>query len=225
MKRYPIAIEIAGPTAMWTRVDSGDAPTSYEAPTFQAAKQIFESILWLRSAEVIPTRVEICRPIVRHRYYTNYGGPLREGGGEGFDSHQLIATVLINVHYRIFARVESYKPRAETLSARAIAWRAIKGMNGAHAYQEMFTARMRRGQYHHVPFLGWKEFTPTLLKLVENPEAKPGELEPKPDKTVEGIEIPSMVFRTFERGQWTARNVDAVKTDAVIRKGVLWYAE
>src|SRR5208283_320776 len=105
MKSFPVQLEISGPTAMWTRPDAGDAPVSYPAPTFQAAKQIFESILWLRSAEVIPTRVEICRPVVQHRYYTNYGGPLRKGGGEGFDSHQLLATVLINVYYRVFARV------------------------------------------------------------------------------------------------------------------------
>src|SRR5439155_4088037 len=98
MKPYPISLENAGTTAMWTRPDTGDAPVSYPAPTFQAAKQIFESILWLRSAEVMPTRVEICRPLVFHRYFTSYGGPLREGGGKGDDSHQLIATVLINVH-------------------------------------------------------------------------------------------------------------------------------
>jgi CRISPR-associated protein Cas5d len=68
MKPYSIALEISGPTAMWTRADSGDAPTSYEAPTFQAAKQIFESILWLWSAEVIPWQCEICSPVIKHRY-------------------------------------------------------------------------------------------------------------------------------------------------------------
>ena len=35
MKPYPIQLEISGPTAMWTRVDSGDAPT------FSAVKGIF----------------------------------------------------------------------------------------------------------------------------------------------------------------------------------------
>ena len=102
MNPYPLQLEISGPTAMWTRPDSGDSPTSYPAPTFQAAKQIFESILWLRSAEVIPWRVEICRPVVFHRYYTNYNGPLRKGaqeplGAETAGAHQLIATVLVNV--------------------------------------------------------------------------------------------------------------------------------
>ena len=45
MKRYPIACEISGPTAMWTRPDTGDAPVSYPAPSFAAVKGIFESIV------------------------------------------------------------------------------------------------------------------------------------------------------------------------------------
>ena len=60
MAHYNVQMEIAGPTAIWTRPDTGDAPTSYAAPTFSAVKGIFESVLWLQSAEVCPTRVEIC---------------------------------------------------------------------------------------------------------------------------------------------------------------------
>ena len=220
MKPYPIQLEISGPTAMWTRPDTGDAPVSYPAPTFQAAKQIFESILWLRSAEVIPTKVEICRPLVFHRYFTNYGGPLREGGGKGDDSHQLIATVLINVHYRLFAKVVPHDPRPETLSSKARFWKEAR-MNGAHAYKEMFELRLRRGQHYHVPFLGWKEFTPTFVK----PVADEPEPTPRPEESVDGISIPSMLFRTFERGQFTRYNPEFKTKDVIIKKGVMEYAE
>jgi CRISPR-associated protein Cas5d len=48
--RYEARLEISGPTAMWTRPDTGDAPVSYPAPTFAAVKGIFESIVWLKSA-------------------------------------------------------------------------------------------------------------------------------------------------------------------------------
>ena len=41
-KQYPVSLEISGPTAMWTRPDTGDAPVSYPAPTLSAAKAIFE---------------------------------------------------------------------------------------------------------------------------------------------------------------------------------------
>ena len=74
MKPYPIACEISGPTAMWARPDTGDAPVSYPAPTFAAVKGIFESIVWLKSAEVVPTRVEICAPLVFHMHSTIDGG-------------------------------------------------------------------------------------------------------------------------------------------------------
>jgi CRISPR-associated Cas5-like protein len=45
MKPYPLQLEIAGPTALWTRPDTGSSPVSYVAPTFSAAKGIFEAIL------------------------------------------------------------------------------------------------------------------------------------------------------------------------------------
>ena len=44
MKAYPIQLEISGPTAMWTRPDTGSSPVSYVAPTFSAVKGIFESV-------------------------------------------------------------------------------------------------------------------------------------------------------------------------------------
>ena len=52
MKHYPIKMEIAGPTAMWTRPDTGDCPVSYPAPTFSAVRNIFQSILWGQAVEV-----------------------------------------------------------------------------------------------------------------------------------------------------------------------------
>ena len=47
MKTYEVSLEISGPTAMWTRPDTGDAPVSYPAPSFAAVKGIFEYIVWL----------------------------------------------------------------------------------------------------------------------------------------------------------------------------------
>ena len=52
LKHYPVKMEIAGPTAMWTRPDTGDCPVSYPAPTFSAVRNIFQSILWGQAVEV-----------------------------------------------------------------------------------------------------------------------------------------------------------------------------
>ena len=58
---YPIAMEIAGFTGMWTRPDSGDCPISYPAPTYSAVKGIFESILWGEAIEIVPRKVNYVR--------------------------------------------------------------------------------------------------------------------------------------------------------------------
>lgn len=39
MKQYTISLELSGPTAMWTRPDTGDAPVSY--PVCYNAKSCF----------------------------------------------------------------------------------------------------------------------------------------------------------------------------------------
>jgi len=196
---------------MWTRPDTGDAPVSYPAPTYSAVKGIFESILMLKNAEVVPTRIEICSPVMYHTYTTNYGGPLRKQQvirkGAGY---QLIATVLINVCYKLFARVDRYDPDFKKtghdppLESRA---------NGAHAYKDIFERRLIRGQCHSIPFLGWKEFAPDYV----------GPLRPFTWKLDDiNLEIPIMLKMSFSERQspeWRP----VFSQNVVINEGVLHY--
>lgn len=161
---YQIQMEISGNTAIWTRPDTGDCPVSYPVPTYSATKGIFESILWGPAVQVIPTKVEICAPIQYHNYQTNYGGPLRkarviaEGGG-----FQLLATVLIDVCYRLYAQVTPVPTLAkEHIPQRALQW-DTKTTSPGHAYCDIFNRRLRRGQCFTIPFLGWKEFGPSYF--------------------------------------------------------------
>ncbi len=162
-KVYSVALEISGPTAMWTRPDTGDSPVSYPAPTYSAVKGIFESILWIQAVEVVPTKIEICAPIVYHNYNTNYGGPLRKGGviksGGGF---QLLASALINPCYRLYAEIQRNPKTNGLMSERTRSWQN-KTTSPEHAYQEMFNRRLKRGQCFSIPFLGWKEFAPDYV--------------------------------------------------------------
>jgi CRISPR-associated Cas5-like protein len=68
VKPYPLQLEISGPTALWARPDTMPNPVSYVAPTFSAAKGIFEAILRWKSVNVRPTRCEVCAPVQFHRY-------------------------------------------------------------------------------------------------------------------------------------------------------------
>ncbi|MBI4962187.1 MAG: CRISPR-associated protein Cas5 [Desulfomonile tiedjei] len=214
MKEYLVALEISGPTAMWTRPDTGDAPVSYPVPTFGAVKGIFESVLWSQWAEVVPIRVEICSPIVYHPYTTNYGGPLRKSGiMKTGDSFQLLATVLTNVCYRLYAEVSS-DPNGYMKHGRP--GKQIGGTtNGAHAYQEVFARRLRRGQFFSTPFMGWKEFTPDYI----------GPFRENTDVCQDiNLVIPSMLRTCFPAGKRS--EYDPFYDQAVrIQGGVLRYVK
>ncbi len=214
MSGYNISMEISGSTAMWTRPDTGDTPASYPAPTFAAAKGIFECVLWSQWADVLPTKVEICSPIVFHDYTTNYGGPLRKPelvkAGNNF---QLFATVLINICYRLYGTVKS-DPRNYSKHGRP-GLQVYGTTNGAHAYQDMFNRRLARGQLHYTPCLGWKEFTPDYV----------GPFRPSTEVCEElNLVIPSMLRTCFPDGKGSEWN-PVFDQQVRIEKGVLHYTQ
>ncbi|MFZ2636927.1 MAG: CRISPR-associated protein Cas5 [Rectinemataceae bacterium] len=215
MNTYQVQMEISGSTAMWTRPDTGDCPVSYPAPTYSAVKGIFESILWGPAIQVIPTKVEICAPLQYHTYHTNYGGPLRkakimETGG----SFQLLATVLIDVRYRLYAEVSSIpKTQKEKIPDVARRWDSMTTSPG-HAYQEIFNRRLKRGQCFTVPCLGWKEFGPSYF----GPFCAMTQVQ----TSINAI-IPSMLREVFSKGYATESSF-AYDQDVKIENGVLEFA-
>ena len=215
MKSYTVQFEIAGPTAMWTRPDTGDTPVSYPVPTFSAAKGMFESICWLKSANVKPVKVEICAPLVFHTYSTNYGGPLRKSKiMKKGSSYQLLATVLINVSYRLYARVETVDSGMLQLSERAERSPTLS-RNGAHAYRDMFERRLIRGQWHSVPCLGWKEFTPSYVGPFRD--------ETEVCQKINTV-LPSMLRSVFSEPKF-GKYKPTFQQNVAIENGVLIYAE
>lgn len=214
-KKYSVALEISGPTAMWTRPDTGDSPVSYPAPTYSAVKGIFESILWIQAVEVIPTKVEICSPIIYHGYNTNYGGPLRKGeviksGG----SFQLLASVLINPCYRLHAEIRRNHKTNNLLSERTRVWKG-KTTSPEHAYQEMFMRRLKRGQNFSIPFLGWKEFAPDYVGNFRDESQIMRDIN---------VKIPSMLRQTFPNGLHSELQY-VYDTDVEITDGTLVFKE
>jgi CRISPR-associated protein Cas5d len=201
-KAYDVQLEIAGPAAMFTRPDTGATPVSYPAPTYSAAKGIFECVARLKSAFIMPTKVEICAPLRFQRYTTNYGGPLRKSNQlSGGSPYQLLATVLIDVCYRIHGTVkERYVPDG------------VK-TNHLHHLQRMFEWRLSRGKCFQVPCLGWREFTPSYFG--------PFRRETRVDESI-SIAIPSMLFSVFEHD---SRYNPVFKQNVEIVKGSLVYAQ
>jgi CRISPR-associated protein Cas5d len=199
---------------MWTRPDTGDAPVSYPAPTLGAVKGIFECVLWSQWAEVVPTKVEICSQIVYHNYTTNYGGPLRKSKimRKG-SSYQLIATVLVDVCYRLYAKVQC-DPTGYKRHGRA-GQQVVGTTNGAHAYKEIFERRLLHAHLFSSPCLGWKEFTPDYVGPFRAGTSVCQDIN---------LVIPSMLrtcFPSGKRSAWQPTYDQQVK----IEKGVLTYAQ
>jgi CRISPR-associated protein Cas5d len=214
MNEHVVFMEISGPAAMWTRPDTGDAPVSYPAPTFGAVKGIFECVLWSQWAEVVPTKVEICSPIVYHAYTTNYGGPLRKSRViKKGASYQLLAAVLVDVCYRLYAAVQS-DPNGYASHGRP-GKQTVGTTNGAHAYRDVFERRIKRGQLFATPCLGWKEFTADYAGPFRSETAVCEDVN---------LVIPSMLRTCFpygKRSKWKPIFDQQVK----VEKGVLYYAQ
>jgi CRISPR-associated protein Cas5d len=203
IKQYPVSFEIAGPAAMFTRPDTGAAPVSYPAPTFSAARGMFEAVARWKSATIFPTNVEICAPIRFHKYVTNYRGPLREASKRSV-SYQLVATILVDVCYRVYGVV---KPVTD----------APFEFNHLHALQEVFRRRLEKGQCYYMPCLGWKEFVPSYFGPFR-PETQVNE-----GLKETTITVPSMLFSVFA-GPGTDERKVGFRQNVQIREGVLDYA-
>ena len=212
-KSYAIQMEIAGPTAMWTRPDTGDSPCSYPAPTYSAVKAIFESVFWGPDTEIIPTKVEICAPVQYHSYATNYGGPLRKASdikkGTNF---QMYSTVLIDVCYRLYAVVVP-NHKKENLPQKSLEWDR-KTTSPGHAHQAIFERRLKRGQCYAIPSLGLREFTPSYFGPFRESTSVCSDMA--------DIRIPSMLRQVFSKGYNTAVSY-TYDTDLLIHNGVLEY--
>lgn len=210
---YQVKMEIAGNTALWTRPDSGDCPISYPAPTYSAVKAIFESILWGPNIEIIPVMVEICAPIQYHSYVTNYGGPLRSATSlKTGNNYQMFVSVLIDVCYRLYAEVIPYKNK-ENLMKKANKWDR-KTTSPGHAYKDIFERRLKRGQCYSIPFLGWKEFTPSYFGEFRDTTHVLSDMP--------NINIPSMLRTVFSSG-FHSQVTYKYDNNLVIQNGILMY--
>ena len=198
-KVYPVAFEVAGRHAMFTRPDTGAAPISYPAPTRTALKGMFESVAFSRDAYFEPEWVEICSPVVFQRYTTNYRGPFRKSGTVAF---QDFSTILCDVCYKVYGNVIGLSPPTSS-------------ENPAHKLQEIFLRRLQKGQFYTTPFLGLKEFVPTYFGPLRE--------ETFADETI-NTQIASMLV-----GMYTSKISGKVSPqfahDLRIRMGVLHFDE
>ncbi len=191
---FEVKFEIEGPAAMFTRPDTGSTPISYPVPTFSAAKGMFEAVLLRPHVYVQPTLVEIYKPIRFERYVTNYGGPLRKGKDikEG-NSYQFMATILVDVCYRIHGDVRMKKMSTRGKGKSQLRRRC--GQDWRPRFKELFDERMERGQTFYTPCLGWKEFVPIYFGPFRDRDEHGQKIKPV---TTGEIHIPAMLISMWD---------------------------
>jgi CRISPR-associated protein Cas5d len=210
-REYDIAFEIAGPAAMFMRPDTGSTPISYPAPTYSAAKGMFDAVLRLRSVYIKPLKVEICNPVRYERYVTNYHGPLRKPGK---DNYQLIATILVDVCYHVYGEV--VVKRSTRGSGRNTTRERSDFEEHSKAFVDKFYARLNNFQNFYVPCLGWKEFVPSYFGPIRENDAQGRPIQP--NATIDET-IPSMLYSMWNNRKFQPTFVQ----EAMITRGVLLY--
>ena len=192
MNADSIALEVAGPFAMFALPDTGSTPISYPVPTYGAARGMFEAVLRWPSVYIKPERIEICQPIRFERFVTNYGGPLRKPAQiSNNNNYQLIATVLVDVHYRLFALVHAKRSSHGRNDPRLKKRSGQRRREQALEFSEEFKRRLDCGQTFYTPCLGWKEFVPSYFGPLRSGS--------KRDESVDLV-IPSLLKSVWENG-------------------------
>jgi len=222
MSKYEISMEISGPFAMWSRPDTGATPTSYPVPTWSAVKGIFESVAFFSDGKawIKPVKVEICKKkgtsvgeLSFQKYTNNYRGVLRSSKSiKGNNSFQFSSLILADVCYRIYAVVENGSGQ-----------HLEHGNNPSHALQAIFKRRLKKGQCHKTPALGWNEFVPSYWgPLRDIDDSIPYQTEVDQDINIDLVSVLNQVFDKAVEGKYKPSFVQG--ENAIIKKGELYYA-
>src|SRR5208337_1284018 len=133
-------------------------------------------------------------------------------GGGGF---QLLATVLVDVCYRLYAEVSPMSgPTSGRVPDKARQWDG-KTSSPGHAYRAIFNRRLIRGQCYTIPFLGWKEFGPSYFGVLRETTKVQNDIH---------MEIPSMLREIFSEG-YASRCAFTYEQDVKINSGVMEFSK
>lgn len=152
----PLEVKIWGDCALFTRPEFSAERVSYEVMTPGAARGVLESIFWKPEFRWKVLDISVLKPI-RHcsilrneinshqsdRAAKNWAKTGEGGYYADGDRAQRHALCLRNVAYIIKAEIE-LKPHANAHPAK---------------YRDQFRRRVTRGQCHHQPYLGTREFS------------------------------------------------------------------
>jgi CRISPR-associated protein Cas5d len=180
MNSPPLEIKVKGDFACFTRPEFGAERVTYEVMTPSAARGILEAVFWkpefrwrvleihvlnpIRHTSILRNeinQVQVARPGASEdeRYYADSAKTPKEGG-DGKNRSQRHMLALRDVAYVIKATLD--------LKPHAIASGVVP-----MKYIAQFNRRVERGQCHHQPYFGTREFTAFFEKPDGTEEAQP----------------------------------------------------
>lgn len=150
----PLVVKVWGDWACFTRPEMKVERVSYPVMTPAAARGVLEAIFWKPEVSWRVREIQVLKPIRHFSVLRNEVNSIashqsargwREKGGGYFadeDRAQRHTLALREVAYIIKADLV-LKPHADADPAK---------------YRDQFRRRVARGQYHHTPYLGCREF-------------------------------------------------------------------
>ncbi|MFC3996517.1 type I-C CRISPR-associated protein Cas5c [Nocardiopsis sediminis] len=162
----PLAVEVNGPYACFTRPEFKTERFSYPVMTPSAAKGLLEAIFWKPEFQYRLERIEVLRPIewfsVRRNEVASTTSAdwvrramadpsLRYDAAHDRDQRNMVG--LRDVAYRIYAHID-VRDHADGPPAK---------------YRDQFRRRVERGACFSQPFLGVREFSASFTKPTDRP--------------------------------------------------------
>lgn len=163
-------IEVAGDYACFTRPDQRSERVSYDFITPSAARGIFSAIFWKPAIDWHVTRIDVMNPIRFMNLAMNEVDCRMDprAGAFDIDEHrtQRLTFTLVDVRYRIYAEFDFIPPERR---GGGVKWEKRPDDTPAK-YAAMFSRRASKGQFHHVPCLGMRQFACRTVRLVDDDE-------------------------------------------------------
>ena len=179
-------IEVYGDFACFTRPELKVERVSYDVITPSAARGIFTAIFWKPAIRWRMKKIEVLKPIKWFSIRRNEVGAVMSPKSTGLfieDARQQKAGMILrDVAYRLYAELEFIPPSKrpgvyaelpEQIREREEE-RLLRSDENPGKYYAIFRRRMEKGQYFNRPYLGCREFSCNLLRLVDDPDKQKG---------------------------------------------------
>jgi CRISPR-associated protein Cas5d len=148
----PLTVKVWAEYACFTRPEFGAERVSYPVMTPSAARGVLEAIFWKPEFRWLVREIQVLKPIQHFSIVRNE-----------MNSWQSASSAK-SPDYRYFA--DDDRAQRHTLGLRNVAYVIKADMElKAHAnadaakYRDQFRRRVKRGQCHHQPYLGTREFS------------------------------------------------------------------